>query len=124
MRRVIALLVAGLFAVSLAAPAAALAGPSGPTYQVPPPQWGRHADDTAAIQAGLDYCAHYPGPNCTVQLQAGTYHSGLLLERNFNGTFKGMGEGVTTIAALPHLRITETDPWNVGECVPNLTTCT
>jgi hypothetical protein len=57
-------------------------------------------------------------------LQAGTYHSGLLLENNFNGTFKGMGEGVTTIAALPYLSITETDPWNVGECVPTLPTCT
>jgi hypothetical protein len=124
MRRILVFLVAGMLAASLAAPAAVMAGPLGPTYQVPPPQWGPHANDTAAIQAGLDYCATYSGPNCTVQLQAGTYHSGLLLENNFNGTFKGVAEGVTTIAALPNLSITEPDPWTLGECLPNLTTCT
>ncbi|MDR3474273.1 MAG: hypothetical protein P4M09_21700 [Devosia sp.] len=114
MRRMTALLIAGLFAASLAAPAGVMAKPSN-TYTVGLPNGH---DDTAAVQAGLDFCANYHGPNCTVQLQAGKYLSSLLLEKNFNGTFKGAGEGQTTIQALPNLLVSFTPG-----CLPNLTDC-
>ncbi|MGO9206101.1 MAG: hypothetical protein ACLQBX_07920 [Candidatus Limnocylindrales bacterium] len=119
MRRILVFLVAGMLAASLAAPAAVMAGPFGPTYLVPKPNG---VNDTSAIQKGLDWCVAH-GPNCTVQLQGGTYLSSQLLESNFNGTFKGMGEGGTTIQALPNLLVNETDPWVAGECAPNLSNC-
>jgi hypothetical protein len=116
-RRLLVLLTAGLLAASLTAPAAVSA--AGNTFTVAAPNG---VDDTAAIQAGLDWCATH-GPNCTVQLKAGTYRSSLLLEYNFNGTFKGAGESRTTIQALPNLSVTTGDPWANGACLPNLTTC-
>ena len=118
MRRFTALLVAGLFAASLAAPAGVMAKP-GSTYTVGPPSGG---DDTAAIQSGLDWCVAH-GPNCTVQLGAGTYRTSQLLEYNFQGTFKGAGEYRTTIQALPNLLVTGPDPTVAGGCLPNLTSC-
>jgi hypothetical protein len=72
----------------------------------------------AALQAGLDFCANYHSPSSTVQLQAGKYPSSPLLERNFDGTFKGAGEGQTTIQALSNLVINLTNG-----CLPNLTDC-
>jgi hypothetical protein len=115
-RRILVLLAAGLLAVALAAPASVAA--AGSTYQVPKPHGH---DDTAAVQAGLDWCAAH-GPGCTVQLQAGTYRTRQLVEYNFRGTFRGAGQNRTTIQALPHLAVTATDYVN-GECLPNLTDC-
>ena len=117
MRRLLVLLTAGLLAASLAAPAAASA--AGSTYQVSRPNGH---DDTAAIQKGLNWCTAH-GPDCTVQLRAGTYRTSQLLEYDFRGTFRGAGMHRTTIEALPDLLVNETDPWNVGECLPNLAEC-
>ena len=123
MRRITALLIAGLFVASLAVPAVVIAAPPwGNVIQVQPPGHGPGADDTANIQNALNSCVG-KGPNCTVQLQAGTYHSNVLVTNNFNGTFEGARGGQTTIAALPNLTINETDPWVAGECAPNLTDC-
>jgi hypothetical protein len=117
-RRITALLIAGLFAASLAVPAVVIAAPPwGNVIQVQPPGHGPGADDTANIQNALNSCVG-KGPNCTVQLQAGTYHSNLLLTNNFNGTFKGAGKGQTTIQALPKLLVNFTPG-----CLPNLTDC-
>jgi hypothetical protein len=116
-RRVLVLLAAGLLAVSLAAPASVGAG--GSTYQVPRPHG---PDDTAAVQAGLDWCVKH-GPGCTVQLQAGTYRTSQLLAYNFRGTFRGAGQNRTTIEALPKLAVTGPDFWKDGACAPNLTDC-
>jgi hypothetical protein len=112
------LLVAGLFAASLAVPAVVIAAPPwGNVIQVQPPGHGPGADDTANIQNALNSCVG-KGPGCTVQLQAGTYHSNLLVTNNFNGTFKGAGESRTTIQALPDLLVNFTPG-----CLPNLTDC-
>jgi hypothetical protein len=119
-RRVFGLLVAGLLAGSVAAPAAVMAK-AGSTYTVPGPT-GIGLTDTANIQAGLDWCATH-GPGCTVQLGAGTYVSSQLLEYNFNGTFKGAGEYQTTIQAMPNLLVNTPDAWVVGECAPDLNLC-
>lgn|GEM_PF-1324187 len=120
MRRTLVLLTGGLLAFSLALPAAVMAAP-GHTVQVPGPKSGPHPDDTANIQQALDWCAHH-GPNCTVQLQAGTYHTSQLVEYGFQGTFKGAGQNRTTIAALKDLLVNWPDQEVVG-CQPNLTDC-
>ncbi len=98
MRRILVFLVAGMLAASLAAPATAMAAPFGTTYQVPKPNG---VNDTSAIQKGLDWCVTHGGPNCTVQLQAGTYNITQLVTYGFQGTFKGAGEHRTIINALP-----------------------
>jgi len=114
------LLTAGLLAFSLAAPGAVMA--AGFTVQVPGPMLGPNPNDTANIQKALDTCAAY-GPNCTVQLQAGKYHTSQLVEYGFKGTFKGRGEGVTIIEARPNLTVGWMTPYSGSECAPNTTTC-
>jgi hypothetical protein len=116
-RRLLVMLTAGLLAAALAAPASVAA--AGSTYQVPGPNGH---DDTATIQAGLDWCAKH-GPGCTVQLQAGTYRTSQLVEYGFRGTFKGAGANRTVIEALPGLTVTIPDFATDGECQPNLGTC-
>ena len=59
-------------------------------------------DDTANIQAAFDGCA-IRGPHCTIQLTKGTFHTAQIVAREFRGTFRGMGEGKTTVEALPNL---------------------
>jgi len=117
-RRTLVLLTAGLLAASLAVPAAVMAAP-GHTVLVPGPTGG---DDAANIQAALNSCVAH-GPNCTVQLQAGTYLTSQLVTYNLRGTFKGAGEHQTTIEALPNLLVNRPDPGIVGGCLPNLTDC-
>lgn len=118
MRRILALLVAGLLASSLAAPAAVVAR-SGSAVRVVPPTGG---DDTAAIQAALDWCVAQ-GPGCTVQLQAGTYHTSQLVTYDFRGTFKGAGAGLTTIEAVKNALVNWPDPYAQGQCLPDLIDC-
>jgi hypothetical protein len=117
-RRTFVLLTAGLLALSLAAPGAVMAA-SGFTVKVPKPN---HGDDTANIQTALNSCVAR-GPNCTVQLQEGTYHTSQLVTYNFRGTFKGAGENRTTIAALPDVLVNWPDFATYGQCLPNLTDC-
>jgi hypothetical protein len=59
-------------------------------------------DDTADIQAALNSCVG-AGPQCTVQLMAGTYYTKQIAVNGFQGSFVGMGQGQTTIQALPDL---------------------
>ena len=135
MRRTIVLLSAGLLAFSLAVPGAVMAAPGHPSYWVAPPNG---TDDTAHIQAGLDYCAAN-GPNCTVQLRAGTYKTSQLVEDNFQGTLMGAGEYRTTIVALQYLTgtpnlitfedgnieisdLTISEPWGNGTATSGLAT--
>ena len=59
-------------------------------------------DDTADIQAALNSCVG-AGPQCTVQLVAGTYYISQIAVSGFQGSFVGMGQGVTVIQALPNL---------------------
>jgi hypothetical protein len=113
-RRITALFVAGLFVASLAVPAVAVAKPGPSVYVVPT---GNSPDDTAAIQTALSACSG-AGPGCVVQLQAGTYYTKQLVAYNFNGTFKGAGEGQTMIQALPDLVVS----YSPG-CQVNLTDC-
>ncbi|MGA2512797.1 MAG: hypothetical protein ABSG37_04170 [Candidatus Limnocylindrales bacterium] len=114
MRRTIVLLSAGLLAFSLAVPGAVMAAP-GHYYLVSKPNG---TDDTANIQAALDWCAAH-GPDCTVQLRAGTYHTSQLVEDNFQGTLQGFGENWTIIEALKGLTV-KTKYW---ECTPNTSSC-
>jgi len=58
-------------------------------------------DDTADIQAAFNACGSAPG--CTVQLVAGNYYVGQVAVIGFQGRFVGMGQGVTSIQALPNL---------------------
>jgi hypothetical protein len=60
-----------------------------------------HHDDTADIQAAFNACGSSPG--CTVQLVRGTYYISQIAVYGFQGSFVGMGQGVTTIQALPDL---------------------
>ena len=118
MRRILVLLSACLLAMSLTAspPVAAL---TGSTVQVAKPNG---VDDTATIQKALDWCVKH-GPNCTVQLQAGTYRTSQLVTYNFRGTFRGVGEHRTTIEALPYALVNWPDIGTYGQCLPNLTDC-
>lgn len=100
----------------LSLPAAVMAG--GSTVSVAPPN-GK--DDTASIQDALNACVA-KGPGCTVQLQAGHYFTKQVVEYNFQGTFKGMGIGSTTIEALHPLFVNIPDI-ALGECRPDTTTC-
>jgi hypothetical protein len=117
MRRVLVLLTALSLAGALAAPAAALAASAaslaapanvylGHTVSVAGPNG---TDDTANIQAALDWCSKHSGPGCTVQLQKGTYKIQQLVGTGFSGTFRGMGMGVTTLSALPDLKVNAPD---------------
>jgi hypothetical protein len=89
------------------------------TVNVLPPNG---TDDTANIQAALDTCVAH-GPGCTVQLAAGKYLTRQLVAYDFQGSFKGMGMGSTTIQALYPLPVSIPDPITNGECLPNTTTC-
>jgi hypothetical protein len=111
----LAWLVAGLLAASLAAPAAAVAKPGFAVRVVPP---GNLPDDTAAIQAALDWCVAQ-GPGCTVQLQAGTYYISQLVTYNFRGVVAGSGRDRTIVEALPNLPVDTAE----ATCKPNLTDC-
>jgi len=71
---------------------------NGHTYIVTP----NGHDDTANIQAALNMCAT-GGPPCTVQLVKGTYYVAQITVYGFEGSFVGMGQGVTIIQALPNL---------------------
>jgi hypothetical protein len=66
------------------------------TVNVPPPNG---TDDTTNIQAAFDTCVAY-GRNCTVQLAAGTYHTGQVAVIGFAGTFRGVGRDETIINTL------------------------
>lgn len=88
------------------------------TIYVSPPNG---VDDTANLQSALNACVAQ-GPNCTVQLAAGTYLTSQLVTYNFHGTFKGMGQNQTTVEALPNLPVSFPDVLN-GECQPNTTDC-
>ena len=79
-------------------------------------------DDTANIQAALDACVS-TGRDCTVKLQAGTYHTSQLVEYNFKGALMGMGMNRTTIEALPNLTVTLPDSYSEGECLPDTSSC-
>ena len=134
MRRTIVLLSAGLLAFSMAVPGAVMAAP-GHYYLVSKPNG---TDDTANIQAGLDWCAAH-GPDCTVQLRAGTYKTSQLVEDDFQGTLMGAGEYRTTIQALQGLTgtpnlitfedgnieisdLTISEPWGNGTATSGLAT--
>lgn len=78
-------------------------------------------DDTATIQAALNACVAQR-PDCTVQLQEGTYLTKQLVTYNFQGTLRGMGPDKTTIQALPDLPV-PFDLFTNGECKPNTTDC-
>ena len=79
---------------------------------VPPPNG---TDDTTNIQAALDTCVAY-GKNCTVQLAAGTYHTGQVAVIGFVGTFRGVGRDETIIETLD--RTLQVAPLNFFENPP------
>jgi hypothetical protein len=68
------------------------------TYTVKP----NGHDDTANIQAALNKCTT-GGPSCTVRLVKGTYYIAQITVYGFEGSFVGMGQGVTIIQALSDL---------------------
>ncbi len=69
-------------------------------------------DDTANIQAAFDGCAA-DGSRCTVQLTSGAFFTAQIVVHNFQGDFLGMGQGVTTVLALPNLPVTKDAPFNL-----------
>jgi hypothetical protein len=92
MRRLLFLsaLAAGLLAL-LAAPAFA----SAKTFYVP----ATGGDNTAAIQAAFNR-AVAAGSGSVVQLGPGHFYTDAIFVSGFNGTFRGAGQGVTTIDTL------------------------
>ena len=56
------------------------------------------AATTRAIQAAFN-AAVKAGPGSTVQLSAGHFYTNTIFVQNFNGTFKGAGQGKTFIDA-------------------------
>jgi hypothetical protein len=77
-------------------------------------------DDTANLQAALDACVAR-GPRAAVQLAAGRYLTRQLVTYGLHGTLTGMGTDRTIVEALPNLRVTLTDAFSAGECLPNTT---
>jgi parallel beta-helix repeat protein len=67
-------------------------------------------DDTADIQAAFNACTSSRSP-CTVQLEKGTYYTAQVTVYGFQGSFVGMGQGVTIIQALPNLPSPTADPF-------------
>jgi hypothetical protein len=59
-------------------------------------------NDTINIQDAFNACVTY-GQGCTVQLEKGTYYIAQITVYGFEGSFVGMGQGVTIIQALPNL---------------------
>jgi len=59
-------------------------------------------DDTANIQCALNKAVSL-GVGSTVQLQCGTYFTGMIEVTGFTGTFKGAGKEMTIIHSLPNL---------------------
>ncbi|MEE9219449.1 MAG: hypothetical protein V3U98_10335, partial [Acidobacteriota bacterium] len=59
-------------------------------------------DDTVEIQAAFDACVA-SGPDCTVQLAAGTFKTSLIEVEGFDGFFKGAGKGWTIVTNVPRL---------------------
>ncbi len=103
--------------LTLAGGALALVSARGTTG--PTPSWGSHhtivvlpngVDDTADIQAAFNACVSF-GPGCTVQLEKGTYYTAQITVYGFRGSFVGMGQGVTTIQALPNLPSPTANPF-------------
>jgi hypothetical protein len=70
-------------------------------------------DDTASIQAALNMCTT-GGPSCTVQLVKGTYYIAQITVYGFEGSFVGMGQGVTIIQALQNLPSPTASPFWTG----------
>ena len=104
MRKLIVLVLAAL-GLLLVVPAAALASPK--TFYVHP----SGGNDTANIQAAFN-AAVKAGPGSTVQLSAGHFYTNTILVRNFNGYFKGAGEGQTVIDTAGTLPVTPAvEPW-------------
>lgn len=89
------------------------------TILVAPPNG---TDDTVDIQGALEQCVAQ-GTGCTVQLGAGTYHTRQLVTYNFQGAFRGMGEKLTIIEALPNLFVNFKQDNYESICQPNTTTC-
>ena len=119
MRRLPALLIAGLFAASLAAPGVVMGAPpwGGNVHVVTP----TGTDDTTNLQNALNLCS---GPRgCTVQLLPGTYHTRQVVANNLKGSLRGAGEDRTTIEALPNLPVAGGNATDPFECSPNLDTC-
>ncbi len=70
------------------------------------------SDDTANLQCAMD-AAMAAGPNSTIRLAAGVFHSGFIGTDQFNGTIKGMGLDKTLIEALPDLNCADNGTlWN------------
>jgi parallel beta-helix repeat protein len=100
MKRTLALVIIGILCLStfgLLVPKAK-ADPSPKVYIVKP----NGCDDTADIQAAFNAAVAH-GPGCTVQLEKGTYYTAQITVFGFQGSFVGMGQGLTIIQALPNL---------------------
>ena len=67
------------------------------------------AEDTANLQGAFDGCAEQ-APGCTIQLGAGTFHTQFVAGTDFHGAFRGAGQGVTIVEAMPNLVSTADDP--------------
>ncbi len=82
--------------------------PATNTYTISP----SGSDDTASIQAAFDGCTA-TASTCTVRLASGTFYTAQIVVHNFQGDFQGMGQGVTTVLALPNLPVTKDAPFNL-----------
>ena len=96
-RLVLVVVLAAAWLCLLAAPA--LASPK--TFYVHP----SGGNDTANIQAAFN-AAVKAGPGSTVQLSAGHFYTNTIFVQNFNGTFRGAGQGKTCIDV-----VSGTPPW-------------
>jgi len=102
---VLTLVALGLLLVASAAPALA----SAKTFSVHP----SGGDDTANIQAAFN-AAVKAGPGSTVQLSAGHFYTNNIVVKNFDGSFRGAGEGRTTIDCLRGLDLSLPGATEVG----------
>ena len=85
------------------------AGPSIHTIVVKP----SGSDDTANLQAAFNTCTTH-GWTCTIQLVKGTYYTAQVTAYGFQGSFVGMGQGVTIVQALPLLSPTADPFWSAS----------
>ncbi len=91
-----------LFGAAWVLPTAAAAPTGGLSYDTASNTYtvlATGGDDTDMVQAAFDGCGNSEG--CTVQLGAGTFHTGMIVVNDFQGAFRGMGDRVTTVEALP-----------------------